>query len=146
MNSRTFEIDNDNAINNELANLIEVNTMTEEEEKTEREEQYAKYVKQLSYMQSYRERNREKYNENSRIKMKDNYRNNPIYKEKQQLAYYKKAYGVDTMEEVNKIKEERKQAKVKLILEKHNENPSKKKIDFETFINTKMVTTNKMNK
>jgi hypothetical protein len=112
---------------------------------------YSKYLRKLEQVQEIRDANRAAYNESSKLKMREHFKNNPIYREKQRLVYIKKRYGVETEAEVIKIRHEEAQAKAHLILDRHNKkneelqnlppiiSKRRVKMDFKTFVETKII-------
>ena len=63
---------------------------------------------------------RDHYNSHARLSMIEHCRDNPVYKEKQKAAYYKRNYGVSTVEEVKEIKAKRTKIKIQELLEKRD--------------------------
>ena len=148
MNSQLLAIDSTNAINVELLEVLKPTPLTAEEEEKQKEYFYSRYLKHLGYMKNWKNKNLEKYNETQKLAMRENYKNKPQYAEKQLLRYYKKTYGVETKEEAMIIKEERKQAKVKEVIEKYDKEDKlkppgiRKHMDYETFVKTKIIVQN----
>ena len=144
-------IDTTNIINSELLDYLDSERVkvSDEEIHNMKEILYSKYLRQLELVQKHRDANRAAYNETARLRMKEHFRDNPIYKEKQRLAYIKKRYGVETEEEVIKTKAEEAMIKAKLIIDRNDKKqldikPSKRrmKLDFKTFVATKITENN----
>ena len=156
MNSALCLIDISNDINAELMAMMskndieEENKLTEEERNDLKEKLYAQFIKRNIRSTKYREENRASYNEDLKLRMRENLRTKPEYKEKQRALYYRKRYGVETKEEVDKIKEENQKVKTRLIIDNHNKlieesgiikpnsKGGRKKVDFKTFVETRL--------
>ena len=110
--------------NVELLKMLEpeIKTFTtdelQEQLQAKKERAYAQHLKHLEYNKNWREKNREYYNSHARLRMIEHCRDNPVYKEKQKAAYYKRHYGVSTLEEVKEIKAERTKIRIQELLEK----------------------------
>ena len=156
MNSALCLIDMSNDINAELMIMMsdkdieEEKKISEEEKNNLKEKLYAQFIRRNMHATKFREENRASYNEDLKLRMRENLRTKPEYKEKQRALYFRKRYGVETKEEVDKIKAEKQKIKDRIIIEKHdklieelnNKKPNskggRKKVDFETFVKTKL--------
>ena len=128
-----------NEINSALLETVEPKPL--EEKKIEK---YKYYLQSREYNRRYRERHRESYNEAVKLKMREYYKNNPQYKEKQSLLYYRKRYGVDTKEEAQLLKQQLTKEENLKLLEKYKEesktkpntNQKRGPIDFEAYFSS----------
>ncbi len=137
MNIFTGEFNN---INEELIKTLESTPptpLTAEQEEELKEIAYTKHLKMLEYQRTYRQKNKEIYNEKARLKMYNNYYSKPEYKEKQKKLYYEKKYGVSTLEEVQQVKLQRTRDELARLINK-NSTIGKSKgpipMNFETFV------------
>jgi hypothetical protein len=125
MNKLSTLIDMSNAINAELMAIIENDDINEsklnvEEQNIIDERLQARRIKRNLTRTIHREENRVQYNETLKLKMREYVKNNPQYKEKSRVLYYRKYYGVETKEEVDAIKLEKEKVKNRLIIDTHN--------------------------
>ncbi len=124
-------------INAQLIKILEPTPLTPEQEQELKEKAYARHLKNLEYSRTYREKNREIYNEKARIKMYNNYYTNPEYKDKQKKLYYQKKYGVSTLEEVQRIKTQRTRDELAKLINKNSalgKSKGPRPMNFETFV------------
>ena len=87
---------------------------------------YERHLRHLEYKRKWRAKNKEYYNTSARLKMYALYHDDAAHKEKQQIAYYKRRYGVSTVEEVQTIKAKKTKERLDELISKLDNNVRKK--------------------